>query len=409
MTESTRPKTARGKLVLSTGVLVAALFAVLALAPLASATPDPLASGTTTVTLEKSFTNYLKTFGIKTTKIAPAKVKGSKVTFTVTGGELDPTNGFGTVNLGGGLKFKAGKKSASVKALVLNTTKKSLSGKIGGKNLKLATIAGSSFSRNGFGTNLTLKKLKLTGAGASALNKKLGFAKGTPKPFLAGKLIGKGSAETQPSTVAVVATGSMAFAGDPVLFGKLTEVGVKPQVLGSTTLSGTTFTAPINGGTVSPTGTSGVVMSGIALNLVQALTGGPTTTITLGNVYVDLAGKTATVEVVATSNAKTSDGKEPLNLGNLGRSSVADITVGGVVANPVTRTVAINAAGVLQPVSAEVLNGFVAVYAGYVEQVEQLKGKTPAEAKAIAAAIAAKDAIKSGEALGTFSFTAQTQ
>ena len=41
------------------------------------------------------------------------------------------------------------------------------------------------------GSTLTIKKLKLTGAAAKQLNKKLGYAKGKPKPFLAGKLIGK--------------------------------------------------------------------------------------------------------------------------------------------------------------------------------------------------------------------------
>ncbi len=103
------------------------------------------------------------------------------MTFTVTGGSLDPTTGLGEVTLGGGLKFKAGKKTATVKALVLNTSKKALTGKVGGKKVKIATVAGWTFARNGFGVNLTVKKLKLTGAGANALNKKLGFAKGNPE------------------------------------------------------------------------------------------------------------------------------------------------------------------------------------------------------------------------------------
>ena len=424
MTDATRPKTARGKIALSTGVLVAALFAVLALAPLASATPDPLASGTTTVTLSKSVTKSLKKAGVKISATKPAKLKGSKASFTVTGGELDPTTGAGVVTHSGGLKVKAGSKSATITALEVNTTKKALSGKVGGKKVKIASLAGVSFTRNGFGVNLAAKKLKLTGAAASALNKALApkAKKGAPKPaplFKGNTVIGSATSETQPSTVTVLPGGNVTFTGDAGVFGKLTDAKVQPQPLAGTTLSGTTFTGPILGGTVSPAGTAGVVQSGLGLNLVQNLPteGAPiSTTITLGGVYVDLAGKTATVEVSAVSNAE-SEGKKPLNLGNLGRSSVADITVAGVSANPTTRTVSVSSAGVLQPVSAEVLDGFVKVYAAYAGNVAALtakaEGKSAAEQAAIgqatSAAIIAKDTIKSGEALGSFSFTAQAQ
>jgi hypothetical protein len=411
MTESSRPITARGKMLLSSGVLVAALFAVLALAPLASATPDPVASGSTTITLNNSWTKYLKTFGIKAQKISPTKVKGQKATFKVTGGEMDPTNGLGTLTLSGGIKFKAGKKSAAVTGLVLDSAKNVITGKVAGKKVKVATLAGLSYTRNGFGVNVTLKKVKLNSQGATQLNKKLGFAKGTPKPFLANKLIGKSTSEEQPSTVTVLPSGFSIFAGDPTLLQKLNDVEAKIQTIAPTTQAANVFGSPITGGTISPTGTSGVVQSSGGLNLVQNLTGGPSTTITLGAFYVDLAGKTATVEVAAVSNAKNAEGKEPLNLGNLGRSSIADLTVTGVTANPATRTVSVNASAVLQPVSATVLNGFVQVYEGYYAQVLLLKGiaKTPEEAKALAAAKVANDQIKPGEALGSFSFTAQAQ
>lgn len=432
MSDASRPMARRG--VLPAGILAAALIALMAFAPFASAASDPLASGTTTMTLQKSFTNYLKTFGISVSKISPTKLSGGKATFKVTGGSLDPTTGKGTVNLSGGLKFKAGKKNAQVKGLVLDTSKKSLTGKVGGKKVKLATIGGSSFKRSGFGTNLTINKVKLTSAGAKQLNKALGFSKGKPKPFLANKLIAKAAAETQPATVTVLPIGNMTFVGSPVLLTKLKNVEVKLQTLGLTQQTGTTFTGPILGGTVSPTGTAGVVQSGIGIKLTQSLPlptapgAALTTNITLGGMYVDLAAKTATVEVIAESNAESpqGSGKKPLNLGNLGRSSIADIVVTGVTADPTTRTVAINAAGVLQAVSAEVLQGFVAVDQAYVEggtEFEFCKNPLAApegcakqsekdEAKALAqknGAEVAKNKINAGEALGTFSFTAQTQ
>jgi hypothetical protein len=430
MTDVTQPRMARGRM-LPAGILVTALFALLAFAPLASATPDPVASGSTTITLNSGFTKYLKTFGIKTLKVSPAKLKGSKATFTVTGGSLDPTTGLGEVTLGGGLKFKAGKKSATVKSLVVNTSKKSLSGKVGGKKVSIASIAGWSFARNGFGVNLTIKKLKLTSAGANALNKALGFSKGNPKPFLKNKLIAKAAAETQPSTVTVLPVGEMTFNGSPTLLTKLSNVEVKLQTLGLTknTPGSNVFTGPILGGTVSPTGTAGVVQSGIGIKMTQNLplqVGAITTNITLGGIYIDLAAKTATVEVIAESNAESpsGSGKKPLNLGNLGRSSITDITVTGVNADPTTRTVAISAAGVLQPISAEVLQGFVSVFKAYTEGGAQLffceniaaggcatqgeKEEAAAFGKEQGAEVA-KNNIGAGEALGTFSFTAQGQ
>ncbi|HEV7563479.1 MAG TPA: hypothetical protein VGO24_08245 [Solirubrobacterales bacterium] len=393
MTDVNQPRTARRTL-LPAGILATALFALLALAPLASATPDPVASGCTTVTLENSFTKYLKTFGITVSKVSPAKLKGNKVTFTVTGGSLDPTTGLGTVNLGGGLKFKAGKKSAPVKGLVLDTSKKALTGKVAGKKVKFGSLAGWSFARNGFGVNLTVKKLKLTNAAATALNKKLGYAKGKPKPFLGNKLIAKASAETQPSTVAVLPGGNVTFTGTASTLAKLVKVGVKIETIAPTASPALgLYNFPISGGTVSPAGTGGVVQSAGGLKLVQKLQTGPTTflttNITLGAFYVDLAAKTATVEVVAESNAS-----KELNLGNLGRSSIADLTVGGVVANPATRTVTISAGSALQVISAKVLNGFVEVYEGY----EKAGGPKVSPEK-----------LNPGESLGTFAFTAVTQ
>lgn len=422
MTEATQPRMARGtKLPLA--VLAAALFALLAFAPFASATPDPVASGTTTVTLNKGWTNYLKTFGIKIQKVGNTKVKGTKVTFKVSGGSMDPTNGLGTLNLGGGLKFKAGKKSATVKGMVLDTGKNVLTAKVSGKKVKLAKLSGLSYSRNGFGVNVKLKKMKLQSAGAKQLNKKTGYAKGKPKPFLAGKNIGKSSSESQPATVAIVAGGNVDFNADQGLLLKLKDVETTASVIAPTTEKGLgNYQLPITGGTISPTATAGQVQTAGGLLLTQKLDKGDgsflETEITLGNMWLDLSAKTVTVEVVAKSNASSA-----LNLGNLGRSSIADLTISGVTADPAARTVSVSSSAVLQPISAEVLEGFVKVYQAYYEAVfcavaapEQCKSANPdqqaaekAAAKEAAEKKVEKDHITAGNPLGTFSFTAQTQ
>ncbi len=58
MTDATQPRMARGRM-LSAGIVVAALFALLAFAPFASAASDPVASGTTTITLNKGLVKKL--------------------------------------------------------------------------------------------------------------------------------------------------------------------------------------------------------------------------------------------------------------------------------------------------------------------------------------------------------------
>jgi hypothetical protein len=429
---------ARGKTPIA-GFAAAALIALLALAPLASAASDPVASGSTTLTINSGLFNKLKKSGVKIAKVSPAKLKGKKATFTVTSGTIDPTTGIGTVTLGGGLKFKAGKKSATVKSLSLDTSKKALKGNVAGKKMKVAAIKSFTATRNGFGVNLTLKTLKLTGSAAKQLNKKLGFtgeskAKGHKRasaskvvqpPFKGNQVLGTGSSEVQPSTVAVKPVGNLTFAGNPTLLEKLKNVEVQVETIPPTSAAANVFTSPITGGTIGPTGTAGVVQSGGGLRLVQVLPTSPTTAITtkitLAAMYVDLGAKTVSVEVVGESNAKDSQGKEPLNLGNLGRSSIADLTVSSITPNPTALTVGVNASANLQAVAAEVLQGFVSVYRGYVEGgttlkvCEALPGHCATQGeKEIAAAKAKeegekveKNHISAGEGLGTFAFTAQ--
>ena len=429
MTEATQPRMARGtKLPLA--VLAAALFALLAFAPFASAAADPVETGSATVTLNNGFVKSLKKQGVKIIKVKPAKLKGKKATFPVVGGEVDPTNGAGTLKLGGGLKFKHGKKKAPVKALVIDTKKKGLFAKVAGKKVKLASLAGWTYTRAGFGVAMTVKKLKLTKAAAKQLNKKLGFKKGK-KPFVGNKKLGSAKAEEQPATVTVLPGGNVSFKADQGLLLKLKDVETEAKVIAPTTEKGLgSYLLPITGGTISPTATAGQVQTAGGLLLTQKLDKKDgtflETEITLGNMWLDLSARTVTVEVVAKSNASSA-----LNLGNLGRSSIADLTVTGVTADAATRTVSVTSSAVLQPISAEVLEGFVKVYQAYYEAgfyaefcklaapnkcnsadpnekaAEEAAGKKAA--KEAAEKRVEKDHIAAGNPLGNFSFTAQTQ
>ncbi|HET8815205.1 MAG TPA: hypothetical protein VFM51_09660 [Solirubrobacterales bacterium] len=398
MTEATQPRMARGTK-LPAAVLVAALFALLAFAPFASAAADPVASGSATVTLKQGFFKTLKKHGVKIKKIGAAKVKGKKATFPVNGGEMDPLTGAGTLNLGGGLKFKAGKKAASVKALVINTKKKGLFAKVAGKKMKLANLAGYTYSRDGFGLDLTIKKLKLTNSAAKKLNNKLGFKKGS-KPFKGNRLMASAKAEEQPSTVTLVPTGATLLALSKAALEKLENVGpeiggehpfeVKLSLIPPATVSGISgegtpiASFPITGGNIGPTAQAGVVQHSGGIKLVQNLesVGKGETTLEMTNIWLDLGTKTASVEVTIT-NPKTPEA----NLGPLGRVSIADIQLTGVSSDSVNRSVSVSGTATLQAVTASTLN---AVF------VEPIEGE-------------GKGTFAAGDPLGSFSFTAQTQ
>lgn len=410
MNDVTQPERGRGT-VLSVVATVAALVALLALAPLASATSDPLASGTTTISLNKGLFKKLRKAGVKVLQVNPAKVAGRTGKLPVSGGSLDPTNGQGTIEHSGGIKFKHGKKKAIVNTLVLETTTSSLKAKVAGKSMKLATVKGATTSRNGFGANVSVSGLKLTGKAAKQLNKKLGFTgkkngKKVKPLFKGGQNLGGATSETQPKTVTVLAGGSTSLAISPEALKKLKQIGPEvPPASGEfpfevklatieptkvTSLSPLTVAFPISGGTIAPDANGGIVQTIGGLQLSQNLEAlGPNgkgeTTLKMANIWIDLGAKTATVEVTI-ENPKTPEA----NLGNLGRSSIADIQLTGatITSNPITRTVSVqNASATLQAVTASTLN---AVF------VEPIEGK-------------GKGKFAAGDPLGAFSFTVQTQ
>lgn len=394
MKDVTQPVMARGTM-LSAVAVVAALAALLALAPFASAASDPLAGGTTTLTLNKNLFKKLKKAGVKVIKVSPGTVKARTVTLPVSGGSLDPTNGLGTVEQSGGIKFKHGKKSAVVKAIVVDTTNNSLNANVAGKNMKLASVSGASSARNGFGANVTIGSTKLTSKAAKQLNKKLGFTGKQAKkaPFKGGKGMGSALSETQPKTVTVLPGGNASLVTSLQTDQKLAEVLVGIETVAPTTETAPlppTFAFPISGGTIAPNASSGIVQTSGGLKLHQVFV--PTeveTTMTLNAIYVDLGAKTATVEV--TVESKGIDPK--LNLGPLGRSSIANLSLTGatIKSNPSARTVSIeNATATLQAVTAETLNSV------FVTPFEAI---TKSEAKHFV----------EGDPLGTFSFSAQTQ
>lgn len=389
MRDETRPLMSRGAK-LSVAATVAALIALLALAPLASAASDPVASGKTTITLDNGLYKKLKKSHVKVTAVKPATVKGKKITLPIKaeGSTMDPTTGAGKLNHKGGFKLKAGKRKVVVKNLVLDTTKKSLSGKVGKKNLKIAVVAGASIVRDGFGLDVVAKKLKLTKKAAKQLNKAL-----DENVFKANRSLGSARASEQPETVTIKG-GSATLTTSLETVKKLKEDNVDIEVIAPTNVASLVppaFSFPVSGGSIAPDAGRGVVQTNGGLKLVQDWTKfglEKHTIMTLNAIWVDLGTHVATVEVTVESTLSSE-----ANLGVLGRSSIADVSMTGatVKSNSTSLTVTVeNASATLQAVTAETLNSLFAK--GWEAVV-----KTPAKTFA------------AGDPLGTFTFTAQTQ
>lgn len=386
MNRATQPVKGRGTVLTAVAVAVVVIGAVI-LSPLASAASNPVATGaTTTITLNSGFSNKLKKNKIKLTGLTPAKVSGKTVTLPVEEGSVEPT-GAGSLTHGGGLKFKVGKKSVTIKQLVLDTTANSLSGKLGSKVMKIASDAPIVATREGFGVGIAVSSMKLTGKAAKELNKKLGFTgkkkngKKKKPPFKGNQVIGKSATPTQPKTIGVLAQNNAKLEGNLetlIKFAKL-KIGIEP-IAPTTIEKGTTFVFPLSGGNIAPNGLAGVPQSSGGVKFIQEPVVGIHVFLTLKNIYLDLATKKATAEVAIEDDSEAV--KTP---GPLGRVSIADLKTEGatISSDPAARTVAMaGASAVLQGTTAFTLNE---TFAG------------------------GKEEFKEGDVLGVFSFLASTE
>jgi hypothetical protein len=379
-------------------VAVAALIALLTLAPLASAARDPLSSGTTKFTLDSSFTRSLKRHRVRLAGVSPTTLSDSTVALRVDGGFLDPTTGAGTIRHSGGLAFRAGARSAAIVNLEFDTSARSLVGKLGGRNLKLATLTGVSFVRDGFGADVTVVGMKLTSTAARVLNAALTPARARSRPaavsspFRTGEKLGSAFSATQPASVTILPGGDASLQTEASSELRLLEAGVGFAPIAPGTESASMpplFGFPIAGGTISPAATAGRVETTGGVRLAQKeeeVSAGVKAqlSVILNNIWVELATGQASAEI----NIESSNQAEVRAPGALGRNPIAsiDLSAATIVSDPIAHTVSISGAKVtLQTVTAAKLNEVFGRAAGKPEQ------------------------FAAGEPLGFFSFTVQTQ
>lgn len=361
------------------GAATAVLLGLLAIAPPAWGVADPVAAGSiTSLELNRGLYQLLKIEGVHLSKLTPGKVQGRAATFPAAGGLLDPTTGKGNVSLEGGIVFRSGKRRVTVEELTLDTTKRSLVGRIGGRRLLIATAIGVTDARNGFGVNIDIKGLKLRGSAAKVLNHKLGLG----RVFRSGRSFAEAFSFAQPASVAVIG-GSAALAGNEDTFAKLKSLDVEVGPFESATVLSAnppTFGFPLlpSGSPLPLDFSSGGVRSETGLRLIQQNGTLQLRELSLVGLSVSLESKIISADVAA---------QPPLADGSrFGVTPIATLDTAGASAltDPGTRTLTLtNVSVAIDQLLAEKLNDAFA----------KPKGKSPL--------------FNAGEPLGTLSITAQ--
>jgi hypothetical protein len=232
----------------------------------ANATYDPLGSGTTKLTLDRSFSSFLKRNGITLAAKAGAKRRGSSFVLPVVNGNLDPTIGKGEIDNEGSIVFQGQRKKVPLRDLVVRTKSTPLIAKVGGSQLKIASSRKLSSRRSGFGTAFSARQLRLTAKVATRLNKKL-----RPKAqFAEGQLLGTLSSNAQPRLTTILAQGRATLVFDPAFVTKMDKHFVSINPIFPAEHVGSTFTLPIlGGGALAPNGSEGELRTGGEIEFLQ--------------------------------------------------------------------------------------------------------------------------------------------
>jgi hypothetical protein len=359
---------------LTRGFLCGALIVLTSLACAASASArfDPIAGGSTSLTLARPFLALLKADGVSVKAGAGASYKAGVATFPVSGGKLEPADVVGSVEHEGVLVFSAGRRVLPLKGLVLKTTRKSspLSAKFGGGQLKLASSSKLSSTRSGFGVASKVTQIKLSAKAATRLDKKLGL----PGVFSEGQLLGSSTTDAQPETVTVKEGGRAELTLAPEFAAKLSALFVAVNPVFPAEHLGAPFTLRVTDGQIAPDASSGTLETAGALELIQQ-DGGQA-------FFRELAPELG----LASTRSEYQFIASPTSPGPAVTGPLLGLGAGTVVSEPKART--ISEAGAPLPLSA-------ATAQALNETLAKPQGKS--------------SVFSTGEILGTLSFSAQAE
>jgi hypothetical protein len=246
------------------GALAAGALA--AAAPLAGAATVPVAGGSTALHLDGGTAAALAHAGISVAPVRPAAARGTRVTFPVTGGAIDPSSGAGTVSHSGGLTFSGHGTTVRLVAFRLRTTGTPvLTAMAGRARIPLLSIDTSRARvlRRGPGrvaTWIVRAEGRLRPEAAGALNAAFGTH------LAAGTRIGRLDVRTTPGAI-LLKGGATTLALDPGTAATLGSLGVTPSVISPGTASAAGLSFPITSGRLALPSLAGAIghSGGIAL------------------------------------------------------------------------------------------------------------------------------------------------
>jgi len=307
------------------------LVLVLALvyAPAAGATYDPVGSGSTRITLDSGFVALLRSHGVGLSVTSPAMLKGRVVTLPVSGGEMDPGSGRGTVEHEGSIVLTSARRKVPFRALTVKAKKTPLIAKVGGSQLKVAKAKRIASDREGFGVGFRGTGLTLTQKLATRLNKKLGLG----RLLVEGQPFGSVASRTQPASVELIPAGSAVLTPDPAFKAKLDSLFVAVNPIHPAQSLGGVYSFPVTvGGEIAPDASSGTLKVAGDLEFLQLGAG----QVFWHEPWLDLAVHDAAAEVDIEPT--------PAFAGKIGRIGILGLGSGTVVSDPATRTISFSAA-----------------------------------------------------------------
>jgi hypothetical protein len=217
-----------------------------------------IADSQTELALTPGLYAQLKANDVQIRPFRPAAVDHRFVTLPVSSGNLEATYGSGYLFYDGGIRLRVRNRKVELRRLVLNTTKRWLRGKVGGRELTIATVQGTRAGWEGFDIGVTLD-LRLTGRAASLLNRRLGL----DGVLRAGRPLAVADTLLRPETVGVTG-GTIELTFDPGFRAKLESLEVEIRTAEEGTLAGSPpqlLALPISLGSISPDLSRGILIS----------------------------------------------------------------------------------------------------------------------------------------------------
>jgi hypothetical protein len=290
---------------------------------------DPLGSGKTKLTLDKSFLSYLAKNELRLKAKLGAKRQDRTVTLPIVGGSMDLAEGRGEIVQEGTLLFEGARGKVPLRSIAVKTKKTPLIAKVGGSQLKVAAAKTISSKRAGFGSTFKATELSLTAKAATRLNKKL-----RPKaPFAEGQLIGSLTSTAQPALITIEDQGRATLAFDPAFVSKLDSRFVSLNPIFPAEHQGPVFTLPLAaGGALAPDGSQGTLRTAGEVEALQ-LHGAQ---LFWRELWLDLGADQASVEAELLPS--------PPHPGKIARTAIFGISPVPVASDPKSRTISVSGA-----------------------------------------------------------------